>query len=114
MNKGIQIGDKNLATLLYADEFCNFSKTQKLLSESAIQVLRKVIGTFKGMPNMAYNTFSKLYNAFDDTILNYGVGVQVAYSNGQISEKKTQNVAARACLGIHKYSANQAINGDMG
>ena len=62
---------------------------------------------------MGYNTYTKLYNACVATILNYGVGVWGAYSNGQMSEK-IQNRAARAFLGVHKYSANLAINGDMG
>ena len=72
----------------------------------------KVIGKFKDMkiwgiiPNM-------LYNACVATVLNSGIGVWGSYSNRQMSEKN-QNRATRSFLGVHKYSANLAINGDMG
>ena len=98
---------------VWVNEFCEFSKTEKLLSESAGRALGKIIGKFKGMRNMGYNTYTKLYNSCVSTILNYGVGVWGAYTNGQISEK-IQNRACRVFLGVHKYSANVAINGDMG
>ena len=39
---------------------------------------------------MGYNTYTKLYNACVATILNYGVGVWGAYSNGQMSEENSE------------------------
>ena len=75
---------------IWVNEFCDFSKTEKLLSESGDRALGKVVGKFKGMKNMGYNTYTKLYNACVATILNYGVGVWGAYSNGQMSEKNSE------------------------
>ena len=75
--------------------------------------LGEVIGKFKGTKNVGYNTHTKLYNVCVATISNYGVGVWGAYRNGQMSGKM-QNMAARAFLGVHKYSANLTIYEDRG
>ena len=48
---------------MWINKFCDFSKTEKVLSESLGRVLGKLISKFKGVKNMGYNTFTKLYNS---------------------------------------------------
>ena len=114
------IGDKKIALEseykylgVWINEFCDFSKTEKVLSESSGRALGKLISKFKGVKNMGYNTFTKLYNSCVVPIMNYGVGIWGIYSKSQLSEA-VQNRAIRSFLGVHKFSANLAINGDMG
>ena len=114
------IGDKEISFEseykylgVWINEFCDFSKTEKVLSESSGRALGKLIGKFKGVKNMGYNTFTRLYNSCVVPIMNYGVGIWGIYSKSQLSEA-VQNRAIRSFLGVHKFSANLAINGDMG
>ena len=62
---------------------------------------------------MDYNTFTRLYNSCVVPIMNYGIGIWGIYSKSQLSEA-VQNRTIRSFLGVHKFSANLAINGDMG
>ena len=108
------IGDKEISFEseykylgVWINEFCDFSKTEKVLSESSGRALGKLISKFKGVKNMGYNTFTRLYNSCVVPII-WGI-----YSKSQLSEA-VQNRAIRSFLGVHKFSANLAINGDMG
>ena len=60
---------------VWINEFCDFSKTEKVLSEFSGRALGKLISKFKGVKNMSYNTFTKLYNSCVVPIMNYGVGI---------------------------------------
>ena len=71
---------------IWVNEFCDFSKTESVLSESAGRALGKVIGKFKGMKNMGYNTHTNLYNTCVATIINYSVGVWAIQQWSSISE----------------------------
>ena len=84
-----------------------------MLSESSGRALGKLISKFKGVKNMGYNTFTKLYNSCVVPIMNYRVGIWGVYSKSKLSEA-VQNRAIRSFLGVHKFLANLAINGDMG
>ena len=61
---------------------------------------------------MGYNTFTKLYNSCVVPIMNCGVGIWGIYSKSKLSDA-VQNRAIRSFLGVCKFSANLAINGDM-
>ena len=54
------------------DEFLTFEKCAKTLSDSALRTLSAVILKIKRFRNIGFNTFTKLYYAVVNTILDYG------------------------------------------
>ena len=57
------------------DEFLIFEKCAKTLSDSAGRALSAVISKSKRFRNIGFNTFTKLYYAGVNTILDYGASV---------------------------------------
>ena len=94
------------------DEYLNFDKCAKTLSEAAGRALGSIITKFKQYKNIGYHTFTKLYKAGVNSILDYGASVW-GFGNHKYAQQ-VQNRAIRYFLGVHKNSPNFAIQSEMG
>ena len=94
------------------DEHLEFKQCEQTLTDSASRALGNIIAKLKGIKNMGCKTYTKLYENCVLPIMGYGSAIW-AYGNTKGSQV-VQNRAIRSFLGVHKYAANAAINGDMG
>ena len=94
------------------DEFLKYDICSKTLSTSAGRALGAIIGKFKSLKNVGFETFSKLYQSGVLPILEYGSGVW-GYINAN-DANLIQNRAMRYFLGVHKFAPNLALSGETG
>lgn len=94
------------------DEHLTFDECVESLSQSGFRALGGLISKFKILKNVSFKTFSMLYNSGVIPVLDYGSGIWSCF-NMKKSNLVT-NKAARYFLGVHKFAANAAIQGDMG
>ena len=87
-------------------------KCAKTLSDSTGRALSAVISKFKRFRNIGFNTFTKLYYAGVNTILDYEASVW-GFSNHKFGQQ-IQNRAIKYFLGVHKNAPNLAVPADMG
>ncbi len=94
------------------DENLAYSSCIKALSDSGGRALGAIISKFKALKNVGFKTFETLYNSGVKPILEYGSGIW-----GHLAAKpmnKVNNRAMRYFLGVHKFSPNEALIGDIG
>ncbi len=94
------------------DENLAYSSCIKALSDSGGRALGAIISKFKALKNVGFKTFETLYNSGIKPILEYGSGIW-----GHLAAKpmnKVNNRAMRYFLGVHKFSPNEALIGDIG
>jgi len=93
------------------EETLNFSQTAKLLSESAARATGAIVTKCRNN-HLGYHTFNKLYHTCVTPIMDYAAGVW-GY-NKYDSPNIVQNRALRSFLGVHRYTSNVVIQGDVG
>ncbi len=66
------------------NEHLDFSVTSSVLSGAADQALGAMISKFKGLKNVGFNTFDKMYHSSVRPIIDYGSGIwgYKQYDNG--------------------------------
>ena len=75
-------------------------------------MLGSLIGKFKSLKNVGFDTFTKLYHSGVTPILEYGSGVWgYVYANDIY---KIHFRAMRYYLGVHKYAPNLGLCDDVG
>ena len=94
------------------DQFLEFNQTAKILADSAGRALGSLVNKFKKLKNMRFNTYTAIYNACVVPVNDYCAGI---WGAGKLLVSETvQNRAARFFLGVHRFSSNHAVNGDIG
>jgi len=94
------------------DEYTKFDFCTKALADSGGRALGAIISKFKSLKNVGYKTFEVMYNSGVKPVLEYGSGVW-GHVNGNCINS-IQNRAMRFYLGVHKFSPNLALCGDLG
>ena len=94
------------------DEYMKFDVCSTLLSESAGRALGGIVAKFKDLKNSGFETFTKLYESGVCSISDY-CGEIWGYKEFYCS-KQLHLRAMRYYLGVHRYAAIPAIEGDMG
>ena len=97
---------------VYFDYCLTFKYATDVLSSSASRALGVVINKHKAIGGFGYSTYTKLFDNLVVPILDYGSGVWGTKSFQQ--SQVIQNKAIRSFLGVHKFTPNLAIQGDMG
>ncbi len=97
---------------LVFDEFLDFNVTAGTLADSAGRALGAIYSKFKILKGLGYKTYTKMYETGVVPILDYCSGVWGF--NRSSKADGIQNRAIRWFLGVHKFAANLAVNGDMG
>ena len=93
------------------DEFLDFSGHTDAMTSSGLRALGTLISKYKKMNGMGYETYTKCYNTCVCPVIDYGSEVWGYIKCPKIDT--VQNKALRVYLGVHRYAANGAINGDM-
>ena len=94
------------------EEHLDFNVTANILAEGASRAVGSVVNTCIKNNNLKYSTFTKLYDTCVVPIMDYCAGV---WGFSKYDKPNTvQNRAIRSFLGVHRYTSNVAINGDMG
>ena len=94
------------------NEFIDYNGIAKVLADSANRALGAVINKYKTLNGLGYYTYTQMFNSGVCPILDYGSEVWGFKKFSQI--EAVQNKAIRVFLGVHRFAANSAINGDMG
>ena len=94
------------------DEYIDFTVTANALAEAAGRAVGGLINKCIKNNNFRYDTYTKLYNSCVVPVMDYSAGVW-GYSNYN-KPNTVHNRAIRSFLGVHKYTSNIAINGDVG
>lgn len=97
---------------IYLDEYLNYNKCSKILSESAGRALGGVIAKFKTLKDCGYKTYTKLFETGVLSILHYGAEIW-----GFGNYPKCDNIINRAMrffLGVHRFAPTAGVQGDMG
>ena len=101
---------KYLGVLL--DEHLNFAKGVEELCHSAGRALGSVIGKFKRLRNVGFNTYTNLYNACVRPIIEYSSAI---WKDKRYTEcNKIFNRAIRYLLGLPRNTPIGGMHGDMG
>ena len=111
-NHKLEISDNYRYLGVIFDEYLDFDKCAKTLSEAAGRSLGSIITKFKQYKNIGYHTFTKLYKTGVISILDYGASVW-GFGNHKYAQQ-VQNRAIRYFLGVHKNAPNLAIQSEMG
>jgi len=101
---------KYLGILL--NENMDFQTVAKSLTAAGSRAMGLLRYKLKSLKECQYNTFSKLYMSYICPILDYSAGVW-GFKDFSVTET-TQHRAIRYYLGVHRFAANDMINGDMG
>jgi hypothetical protein len=91
-------------------ENLNFQVNANLLAESAGRALGSIISKYKSLKGMGFATFTKLFNACVTPILCYCSSTYKRYAK----LCQVQYRAMRVFLGVHRFTAIPAMQGDMG
>ena len=83
-----------------------------MLLSSGQRALEDLIGKYKILPEMEYDTFYKCFNTYVCPILDYGAEV-TGYSKN-VKMENLQLKAIRVFLGINKFATKLFLIGDMG
>ena len=113
------LGDQNLEVVpkykylgVYLNEHMDFSYTADILSTAASKALGKLRYKLRFLKECHYSTFTKLYTSCIVPILDYASAVW-GYKNFS-SHDNIQRRAIRYFLGLHRFAANDMVEGDMG
>ena len=97
---------------IIVDEHLKFDSCISALASAAGRALGAIISKFKELKNVAYHTYTKLYNSGVTPILEYSCAVWPCAKANEIDV--IQNRAMRYFLGVRKYAPNAGLSGDMG
>ena len=95
----------------WINEFGNDTKTVETLCAAAGRSFGRIIGLFKQLGNMGYQTYKTLFETYVLPIANYSAGVwgHKSFAAPQV----LQNRVNRYYLGVHLYSANASTSIEM-
>jgi hypothetical protein len=94
------------------DEFLTFEQHTQAMAESGGSALGAIITKYKKLENMGYDTYTKSFETSICPVINYGSEVW-----GYIKNSKSDSVQIKGMkvfLGVHRFAANVAVEGDMG
>ena len=111
-NEAIEIIDKYKYLGLILDEHLNYDITASVLAGSAGRALGGICSKFKKLKGLGYQTFTKLFHSGVVPIMDYCSGIWGYSKFGKV--ETVQNRALKFYLGVHRFSPNLAVNGDMG
>ena len=97
---------------LLLNEHMDFNITTKLLADSAASAHGRINSKFKGLNNMGFSTYEKLFNTSILPILNYGAEIWGAKGYNHVQQ--VQSKAMRFYLGVHKFAPTLGLFGDTG
>ncbi len=93
-------------------ENLDFKITEEVLAGAAGRALGVIVSKFKCLRNVGFNTFSKIYQANVEPIVDYSSSV-CSYANYDFYVK-VQYRAMRYFLGAHPKATLLGLEGDMG
>jgi hypothetical protein len=93
------------------EEHLDFSVIANALSEAAGRAVGSLVNKCVKINNFRYDTYTKLYDSCVIPIMDYASGIW-GY-NRYDKPNVIQNRAIRSFLGVHRYTSNIAIQGDM-
>ena len=94
------------------DEMLDYSVTANVLADSGGRALGSLYTKFRNNKGFGYTTYTKMFDSCVSPILDYCSGV---WGYNKLEKLDTvQNRAIRLFLGVHRFTPNKAINGDMG
>jgi len=93
-------------------ENLDFNITATILAEAAGRAVGSIVSKCLKTNTLKYETYTKLYNCCVIPIMDYCAGVWGFHSYDK--PNTVQNRAIRSFLGVHKFTSNVAIYGDMG
>ena len=96
----------------YLDEHLNFTQCISTLSDSVSRSLGSISSKLKYLKDVRFKTYTKLYNTHVCPILGYCASVWGSKNSAQCDS--VQNKAIQYFLGVHKFTALAALNGEMG
>ena len=96
----------------WLNENLKYEESAEILSEAGSRALGTIIGKFKSIKNITYDTFTKLYSTSVLPVIDYASEIW-GFSKA-LSCDKVQHKAMRYFLGVHKFCPLPAMCGDMG
>ena len=108
----LQVVNKYKYLGIVLDEFLDFSTSAELLADAGGRAFGALRNKIQHLKDIRYNTYTKMYCTAVAPILDYCAGVWGNNWFGKI--ESVQNRAIRSFLGVHKFTPNHAIQGDMG
>ena len=111
-NTRLNVNSKYKYLGLVLNENLDFQVTANVLAEAGGRALGAIKNKLKSLKDCGYNSFMNLYSTGVQPILNYGAGIW-----GFRNFNKHENIQRRALryfLGVHRFSPNHAVDGDMG
>ena len=97
---------------LVFNENLNFKLTSEVLAEAGGRALGAIYTKYKSNKGFGYDTYTKLFNSGVATVLDYGSCI---WGFGTYDKINTvHNRAIRLFLGVHRFTSNLGINGEMG
>ena len=101
---------KYLGVILYKN--LNFRGISEILAEAGVRAFGALRNKLKPLKCYKYQTFTKLYHSAVVPIMDYASGVWGFKCN--YAAEIVQRKAIRFYLGVHRYTSNHVIEGDMG
>ncbi len=93
------------------DEYLDFTHRSRVLAEASGRSLGSVVNKHKLCGEMYYELYKKLYDTCVTSVMDY-CGVVWGFKDYDKCNT-IQNQAIRAYLGVHRFSSNIAIQGDL-
>ena len=94
------------------DEMLDYSVTANVLADSGGRALGSLYTKFRNNKGFGYTTYTKMFDSCVSPMLDYCSGV---WGYNKLEKLDTvQNRAIRLFLGVHRFTPNKAIKGDMG
>ena len=94
------------------NEFLDFTVTSNVLSDASGRALSSILNKLQHNQNLQLETFEKLYSSCVVPIMDYCAGVWGFKAYDKCNT--IQNRAIRSFLGVHRFTSNVVINGDLG
>lgn len=111
-NNKIEVVSKYKYLGCILDEYLDFSITANVLADAAGRAIGSLVNKCIKNNNFKFQTYTKLYDACVVPVMDYASGVW-GY-NRYDKPNVVQHRAIRSFLGVHRYTSNVAIDGDMG
>ena len=111
-NEQIKLVDKYKYLGLVFHEHLDYTLTSGVLANSGGRALGAIYSKYKSNKGFGYDTYTKLFNSGVASILDYGSCIWGYGTFDNINA--VQNRALRLFLGVHRFTSNLGINGDMG
>ena len=96
----------------YLHEFLNYEFSASKLADSGCRALGLAINKVKSLKNVAFNSFTKCYNAGVASIIDYSSEIWGFIK--AFSCDKVQHLAMRYMLGVNRFCPIPALYGETG